>query len=581
MPGVNLKVGYLAWRGLNHEDAWVLSASAAARLEAPEDVEQTIAIRAVEMPARWLVQPGDAVEEGQLLIERCVAPALLTASFRVLGTLGKADDTVPLRPETEDRARSAGVVAAIEQDERVGLAGELAGAWRAVYQVRLRRTRQLAVGDKLANRHGHKGVVGAILPDDEMPRWRGRPLDALIDPISVLNRSNWGQVHESLAGATAGEREAVSAAGLTGTEVLRRAAAMGFDRQGRSWIDPPVKGDWLTETVSAVAGVQFVMRLPHHAEDRLSASPVAGRRDVRVRFQRLGEMDQWALSAHGCAALPDEAAGLTPAATRLGRLLRAAGYDLAAEGEALRVRRLDLSAPPPAQARQANPGSGTRGEAFDALEEEGVEVVLVFEPAVEGVWPGWAEEEPAQEERLTVALAAGAAAGRPPAARAAGRLGGAARADARLAQWCGRPGRARADGAGPAVAIHRLLRAAYSEAVGRSATGPASSKRAWLRRGVLGRRASRSARATATPGGDLGLALDEIGLPQVLAAAVLGPDLPAEEPARSAALAGRSVWLKRDPVLHRWGLLPVRRATDSRRDGAAAGFAAGADGRRL
>ena len=53
---------------------------------------------------------------------------------------------------------------------------------RQLIRITLERTRLLAVGDKLANRHGHKGVVGAILPDREMPRWHGRPLEALLDP---------------------------------------------------------------------------------------------------------------------------------------------------------------------------------------------------------------------------------------------------------------------------------------------------------------------------------------------------------------------------------------------------------------
>ena len=95
----------------------------------------------------------------------------------------------------------------------------------------------------------------------------------------------------------------------------------------------------------------------------------------------------------------------------------------------------------------------------------------------------------------------------------------------------------------------RYQQDAYAAAVGRSATGQFSSKRAFLRRGVLGRRQAPSARATVSPGGTLGLDLDEIGLPEALAHVV----------------CGARVWLKRDPVLHRWGLLPVRSPPRARR----------------
>jgi hypothetical protein len=107
-------------------------------------------------------------------------------------------------------------------------------------------------------------------------------------------------------------------------------------------------------------------------------------------------------------------------------------------------------------------------------------------------------------------------------------------------------------------AARRSMDDARAAAVGRSATGQFSSKRSFLRRGVLGQRLSRSGRATVSPGGMLGLGLDEIGLPPALAHTLFGPGLPVDDKELNAAVANRTVWLKRDPVLHRWGLLPVR-----------------------
>ncbi len=313
-PGVNLRVGYLAWQGWNHEDAWVLSESAARRLGTLQVLVQTIAIRAVEVAPDLLVQCGQPVERGQLLVRRFVAPALLCPSLELLATLEDLDDKVPLRPEVDDSAAESGTIIRLEEwdlRDRRGLPIDwqvpeaVAGAFRTVYRIHIERALPLSVGDKLANRHGHKGVVGAILPDDDMPRWRGRPLEALIDPISVLNRSNWGQVYEALAGALVEPGQVRDVNGVSGEEVRAEAQRAGADAQGRWLIEPPMAARWLTKEVRAVAGVQYVMRMPHHAADKISGNPPPppslGYR-VRRRSQRLGEMEHWALWAHGIGA---------------------------------------------------------------------------------------------------------------------------------------------------------------------------------------------------------------------------------------------------------------------------------------
>src|SRR5262249_53594062 len=157
---------------------------------------QTVAVRAVELEPELLVKAGEPVERGRPLVRRRAAPALLCPSLGLLAGLSDLDAEVPLRPEVDDSAAHAGTVARIERwdpADRRGIPADwevpdaLAGSFRAVIRIHIVRELPLAVGDKLANRHGHKGVVGAIVPDAEMPRWRGEPLEALIDPISVLN----------------------------------------------------------------------------------------------------------------------------------------------------------------------------------------------------------------------------------------------------------------------------------------------------------------------------------------------------------------------------------------------------------
>jgi hypothetical protein len=590
-PGTNLRTGYLAWQGWNHEDAWVLSESAALKLAAAREVTQTIGIRAVEMPPRLLVGVGQQVARGERLVERHIIPLLIATDVAVLARHLDVRETVVLRPEFGDEAEIAGEVASIEQigvttvgsgEERWRVSPELASGFRTIIRITVRQALPLQVGDKLANRHGHKGIVGAILPDDQMPRWQGQALEALIDPISVLNRSNWGQVLEALAGAVSlleGKNQTEDS--HTYKQVLDAAQRLGADSHGRWPVDPPDAGSWLTAPIRAVAGVQFVMRMPQHAADKLSGSPRppgAMGRDLRQRAQRLGEMDQWALWAHGVIEASATQGTLTPAARLLARLLASAGFSLTLDNAIIALRRLPIDAPAPDNALPLPYWDGTLGEVFDCLEEVGEEPcqILVFDPPVEVV-PLPSEVRHATDDARIAWLPIVPARDRPPrmlcdgshqphlltqALRRVVRAARAVRACAK--ERTDRPDaeavieEAERNTAELRYAVAELRAQAYELAVGARATGPGSSKLSILRRRVLGSRRGRSARATISPVGNLGLGLDEVGIPPVLAWTLFGPDLP-DDPARLAdAVNGRDLWLKRDPVLHRWGLLPVR-----------------------
>jgi hypothetical protein len=631
-PGVNLRIAYLAWQGWNHEDAWVLSQSAALRLGTVETLVRTIAIRAIELAPELLVKIDQPVERGQLLVRRLVAPALLCADLRILAEIDDFEETMPLRSEVDDFAPESGTVARIEEwDLHTGrgipkdwLVSEgLDGAFRSVIRIHIERSLPLAIGDKLANRHGHKGIVGAIVPDDEMPHWRGKPLEALIDPISVLNRSNWGQVYEALAGALVEPGPSNDVRDLTGARVLQDAQAAGADESGCWPIEPPNRGDWLKREVRTVAGVQFVMRMPHHACDKISGNPPPPRlvaKHLRRRSQRLGEMEHWALWAHAKIAEPGDGSkrALTADTLRFARLLESAGFRLSMEGDVIVIRRLPLHEAPPADykvlsiEKETRPRNSTTeiGDApdtkvslrslddlYDALDEvtPAAPTVLLLDPPVtieerktEGeearppITVNWLPLLPAcdrpkrrlydgsqEPHELTADLR-----------RVLRSLLRHTRACQNRDAWKGiekstkegdeKDLSAASKGLTEAeeeverhqrelsYAVRRLMNDAYGAAVGHSATGQFSSKRSYLRRGLLGRRLSHSARATVSPGGALRLALDEIGLPPALAHTLFGPKLPQDEKAVADAVNGRRVWLKRDPVLHRWGLLPVR-----------------------
>ena len=597
-PGVNLRVGYLAWQGWNHEDAWVISESAARRLGCTKAKVHTIAVRTVELPAELRVKEGQKVKRGDLLVKRLIAPALLITSLKKLAKIARLDDLIQLRPEAGDRAKLNGEVVQIERwDLRTGEGippdwhqPPLTSAYyREVIRIRVQESLPLAAGDKLANRHGHKGVVGKILPDNEMPRWQDWPLDALIDPISVLNRSNWGQIYESLAGIAAQQRqETLTVATMTGEQVLELP---GVGQGGRSSIQPSVTPGWLSRDVQGVAGVQFVMRLPHHACEKISASPAEGRsmsKGLRRRQQRLGEMEHWALWAHGVPT--GRALHLSADAVSFSNVLAAAGFDLRIKGTSIVVKRLALDKKPPSDAIQrhlrwkqspeSKPANedkepllteGSLVDAFDQLDatEQGKRTVIVFDPPIPDVLtqelgkPDKTGERQNQRRNIRwIAIVPKADRPVPPPHAKIDLL----TEDLRWVVRAYRRAHNRSSSAAGMLpadvvrvrkAIQRLLRGAYIHAVGKAATGIASSKMAMLRKRVLGQRLPQSARATAAPAGGLHLGLDEIGVPAAVARVLLETSATMSNEELSQAAAAHRIWIKRDPVLHRWGLLLV------------------------
>ena len=580
--GVNLRVAYLAWEGLNHEDAWVVSQSAAERLTTTQTWTQTVAVRSYEQAVQVLVEEGDRVTAGQALVQRHIAPVLLSNDLGLLARLEDLDEEIPV-DAADGIANTAATVQSIEiwdfvkdigvpPDWVVG--GDVRSCFRQVVRITLARELPLQVGDKLANRHGHKGIVGEILADEDMPRWQGKPLDALTDPISVLNRSNWGQVFETIFGRQ-GRIEVQSAA--TASQLALAQS------EGQCPIEPPSSGRWIEQDVMGVAGIQFVMRLPHIARDKLSASPSPDQ-SVKNRAQRYGEMDHWALWAH-CESLdagPGRRWGAV--AERLARLLAAAGFECSLRDDAVIVRQLALDeAPPPEhEALSIRLDRRERVPAEILAEVDAIQAdqraVFVFDPPVESVRlprarssksrDAKAKQKDEPHEQTICWLPIISLADRPrheeldrdhPLTLALRKIVHAQRT--RKKQQKDEADEAKKARAEMRLrrAIQRYMQTAYSWCVGECATGADSSKASLLRRGLMGQRLTPSVRATAAPAGLLGLALDEVGLPLPLARALLGKRARSmSEEQVAAELSDRRFWLKRDPVLHRWGLLPVK-----------------------
>ena len=288
-PGVNLRVGYIAWAGWNHEDAWVVSESASRKLESRSTMTRDLPISSLEYKPTF-IQAGP-VASGAALVERRISPAYLWPHFdklaAVLNVLSEQqfatflkDGTLPLQGSPEDRLNRKGTqtleVQGVEITDLVRkqvidvrslepvrsldaneISLEALLKHRDVARVRIVETRPLQPGDKLASRHGHKGIVGLILPDERMPLWNEKPLEAMIDPISVLNRGNWGQLYETLAGAIAnrqGGNPLVDSGCETADWLTKFCEAYGADENGRSIITASVNSRWLqTDSGSRVS----------------------------------------------------------------------------------------------------------------------------------------------------------------------------------------------------------------------------------------------------------------------------------------------------------------------------------------
>lgn len=298
-------------------------------------------------------------------------------------------------------------------------------------------------------------------------------------------------------------------------------------------------------------------------------------------------MDQWALWAHELAA-PPAASRLNPAAVQLGRLLATAGFEVQVPGKTLAIARLRLGDDPPTGAAifpldlkptaKGKSGRPKRGKSkngrskrrepltalydrLDAVSPDGL-TVLEFDPRLEDAPP---DDRPAVKRQLRIPfplrwLPLLPAADRPGTLGPDGRihpheLTDCLRRVVRAARE--RASEARAE-ARLRFAVRRLIWTAYAQAVGGTATGRFGSKYALLRRAVLGGLVAGSCRAVISPGGPLNLAVDEIGLPPRLAQLLLSPEgtHTADRPGPDGQAL--RVWLKRDPVLHRWGLLSVR-----------------------
>ena len=187
-----------------------------------------------------------------------------------------------------------------------------------IVRVYIAQKRKISVGDKMAGRHGNKGVISLILPEEDMPYLEdGTPVDILLNPLGVPSRMNIGQIlemHLGIAAKSLGIHVATPVFdGATRTEIVDALKEAGLDEDGKAVLYDGRTGEPFDNRISV--GVMYMIKLHHMVDDKLHArstgpyslvtqQPLGGK--AQFGGQRFGEMEVWALYAYGAANVLQE-----------------------------------------------------------------------------------------------------------------------------------------------------------------------------------------------------------------------------------------------------------------------------------
>ncbi len=334
--GRNVVVAFMTWNGYNYEDAVIMNE----RL-VRDDVYTSIHIEKYEIEARdtklgkeeitreipnvgeegrkyldahGIIIPGAEVKEGDILVGK-VTPKGQTdptpEDRLLLAIFGEKSREVR---DTSLRVPhgGGGIVHSIKVFSREN-DDELAPGVNQVVRVYIVQKRKISEGDKMAGRHGNKGVISKILPSEDMPYMPdGTPVDIMLNPLGVPSRMNIGQVLEIHLGMAA-KRLGIHVAtpvfdGVEQHDLNDIMSEAGMDDDGKTYLYDGRTGERFDNKVSV--GVMYMIKLDHMVDDKLHArsvgpytlvtqQPMGGK--AQNGGQRFGEMEVWALEAYGAA----------------------------------------------------------------------------------------------------------------------------------------------------------------------------------------------------------------------------------------------------------------------------------------
>jgi len=338
--GQNVVVAYMSWEGYNYEDAIIISerlvredvftsihiekheTEARETKLGPEEITRDIANVPEELLAsldeKGVIHVGAAVRPGDILVGKITpkGETEVTAEERLLraifGEKAREVKDSSLRLPHGERGTVVEVREFLRED------ADLSAGVNQLVRVSVAQKRKISVGDKMAGRHGNKGVVSRILPVEDMPFLPdGTPVDIILNPLGVPSRMNIGQLLETHLGWALAKQGLKGATpvfdGATEEKIIAELETAGLPADGKITLRDGKSGKEFDRPITV--GVTYMLKLHHLVEDKIHArstgpyslitqQPLGGK--AQFGGQRFGEMEVWALQAYGAANILQE-----------------------------------------------------------------------------------------------------------------------------------------------------------------------------------------------------------------------------------------------------------------------------------
>ena len=339
--GANLLVAFMPWEGGNYEDAILISERLVSEdiLTSIHIENHTIDIRDTKLGSEVItrdipnvseeklkdldeegvVRIGAKVESGAILVGKITpkGETELTAEERLLRAIfGEKAKEVRDSSLYLVHGESGKVIDIKEFSRSKG--DKLSSGVIKQIEISIASLRKIQVGDKLAGRHGNKGVISRIVSMEDMPFMPdGTPVDVMLNPLGVASRMNLGQIletHLGLAAWTLGYKAASPPLdGVPETVIHEELVKAGFNKSGQVQLTDGRTGDFFD--FPTTVGVMYILKLNHMVEDKMhqrsigpyslvTQQPLGGK--AQFGGQRFGEMEVWALEAYGAAHMLQE-----------------------------------------------------------------------------------------------------------------------------------------------------------------------------------------------------------------------------------------------------------------------------------
>jgi DNA-directed RNA polymerase subunit beta len=334
--GQNALVAFMSWHGANYEDAIILSERLVKNSKftsiyieefdvsvrdtklGPEvtthDIPNIGETKLRNLDEEGIVRIGAEVEPNDILVGKITpkGETELTPEERLLRSIfgEKARDVkdTSLRMPHGKKGRVISVkVFSREHGDKLE-----SGIIKKIH-IQVAQVRNISVGDKMAGRHGNKGVISRVLPEEDMPYLAdGTPIDVILTPLGVPSRMNLGQIfemHLGLAAHTLGYQAITpNFMGVTDQEIRAELVTAGFPETGKVPLFDGQTGEQFADDISI--GYMYILKLAHMVEDKIhmrsigpysliTQQPLGGR--SQGGGQRFGEMEVWALEGYGAA----------------------------------------------------------------------------------------------------------------------------------------------------------------------------------------------------------------------------------------------------------------------------------------